>query len=80
MGHYRDGDCYLYSEKLPFVLFRGITFPGALIFPNVLFIQQNIWFGVIGGAVVFALAFFGANVIVVVLGSIGVLSIYSLFF
>jgi hypothetical protein len=33
---------------------------------------------VIGGVVAFALAFFGANVIVVFLGSIGVLSIYSI--
>ena len=54
---------------------------GALIFPAILFIQEgNIWFGVIGAAAAFGIAFTGANVIFVVLGSIAVLAFYSLIF
>lgn len=82
-------------RMLPFVLFRGKELPeflqgilrnvpyatlGALIFPGILFIQEDIWYGVLGAAVAFAIAFLGANVIVVVLGSIAVLSLYSLLF
>ncbi|HSI67130.1 MAG TPA: AzlD domain-containing protein [Planococcus sp. (in: firmicutes)] len=52
---------------------------GALIFPAVLFIQDNIWFGVIGVAAAFGIAFAGANVIFVVLGSIAVLAVFSLY-
>lgn len=79
-------------RMLPFVLFKGKELPpflqgvlknvpyatlGALIFPGILFIQDDIWFGVLGAAAAFAAAFLGANVIVVVLGSIAVLTIYS---
>lgn len=54
---------------------------GALIFPGVLFLQpDNIWFGLIGAAAAFIPAFLGANVIIVVLSAIGVLTIYSSFF
>ncbi|MDF1507366.1 AzlD domain-containing protein [Robertmurraya sp. DFI.2.37] len=82
-------------RMLPFVLFRGKELPeflqgilrnvpyatlGALIFPGIFFIQEDIWYGVLGAAVAFAIAFLGANVIVVVLGSIAVLSLYSLLF
>lgn len=82
-------------RMLPFVLFRGKELPafvqgilknvpyatlGALIFPGILFIQEDIWFGLLGAAVAFGIAFLGANVIVVVLGSIAILSLYSLIF
>ena len=80
---------------LPFVLFKGKALPpfiqgvlrnvpyatlGALIFPGILFIQKDLWYGLIGAAAAFLVALLGANVIIVVLGSIAILSVYSLFF
>ncbi|MDQ0153794.1 AzlD domain-containing protein [Robertmurraya andreesenii] len=82
-------------RMLPFVLFRGKELPeflqgilknvpyatlGALIFPGIFFIQEDIWYGVLGAAAAFLIAYLGANVIVVVLGSIAVLSLYSFIF
>nr|WP_174730668.1 AzlD domain-containing protein [Mesobacillus harenae] len=82
-------------RMLPFVMFKGKELPafwqgvlknvpyatlGALIFPAILFIQEDIWYGIIGAAAAFIAAFLGANVIVVVIGSIAVLSAYSVFF
>lgn len=82
-------------RMLPFVLFRGKELPafwqgvlrnvpyatlGALIFPGILFIQEDIWYGLLGATAAFLAAYLGANVIVVVLGSIAVLSVYSYFF
>jgi branched-subunit amino acid transport protein len=82
-------------RMLPFIMFRGKELPpfiqgilknvpyatlGALIFPAVLYIQEDIWYGIVGAAAAFAAAFLGANVIVVVIGSIAVLSAYSFFF
>ncbi|HAQ07822.1 MAG TPA: branched-chain amino acid transporter [Bacillus bacterium] len=82
-------------RMLPFVMFKGKELPsflqgvlknvpyatlGALIFPAVLFIQEDIWYGIIGAAAAFLAAFMGANVIVVVIGSISVLTVYSYFF
>jgi branched-subunit amino acid transport protein len=80
-------------RMIPFVLFKGKELPpfiqgvlknvpfatlGALIFPAILLIQKSdIWYGVLGAAAAFIAAFLGANVIIVVLGSIAVLSIYS---
>lgn len=79
-------------RMLPFVLFKGVELPsflqgvlknvpsatlGALIFPGVFFINEDIWFGLLGAVVAIVAAYFGANVIVVVLGSIAVLSLYS---
>ena len=80
-------------RMIPFVLFKGKELPpfiqgvlknvpfatlGALIFPAILLIQKNdIWYGVLGAVAAFIAAFLGANVIIVVLGSIAVLSIYS---
>ncbi|MED3572452.1 AzlD domain-containing protein [Cytobacillus praedii] len=79
-------------RMLPFALFKGKELPpflqgvlknvpsatlGALIFPGVLFIQEDIWFGILGAAAAFLVAYLGANVIVVVLGAIAVLSVYS---
>ena len=82
-------------RMLPLVIFRGKELPpffegilknvpfailGALIFPNILMIQHSIWFGITGAAAAFILAALGANVILVVIGSIVVLSLYSVFF
>ena len=81
-------------RMLPFILFtemklspfwegvlKNIPFAtlGALIFPGVLFIQETIWMGLIGGISAIILSLLGANVIFVVVGSIGILSILSLF-
>ncbi|MEH6905400.1 MULTISPECIES: AzlD domain-containing protein [Neobacillus] len=82
-------------RMIPFVLFKGKELPpfiqgvlknvpyatlGALIFPAILFIQKDdIWYGGLGAAAAFVAAFLGANVIVVVLGSIAILSLYSYF-
>ncbi|MFP7295730.1 AzlD domain-containing protein [Neobacillus niacini] len=83
-------------RMLPFVLFKGKELPpfiqgvlknvpyatlGALIFPAILLLQKDdIWYGAAGAAAAFAAAFLGANVIIVVLGSITVLALYSYFF
>ncbi|MCL6570443.1 MAG: AzlD domain-containing protein [Bacillus sp. (in: Bacteria)] len=80
-------------RMLPFVIFKGKELPpfiqgvlknvpyatlGALIFPAIIFIQKDdIWYGLLGGAAAVIAASLGANVIVVVLGSITVLSLYS---
>lgn len=53
---------------------------GALIFPGILFINENIWFGIVGGLTALGVALLGANLIVVVVSSIGVLSVFSYFF
>ncbi|MCM3711168.1 AzlD domain-containing protein [Sporosarcina luteola] len=53
---------------------------GALIFPAIIFVQEgNILFGIIGAATAFLIAFLGGGVMPVVLGTIGVLAIYSFF-
>ncbi|WP_080847419.1 AzlD domain-containing protein [Cytobacillus gottheilii] len=77
---------------LPFILFKGAELPafvqgvlknvpyatlGALIFPGVLFIGEDIWFGLLGACAAFLLAYIGVNVIFVVLGSIACLAVYS---
>lgn len=77
---------------LPFVLFKGKEMPpflqgvlknipyatlGALIFPGILLIQEDMTYGILGAAAAFLIAYLGANVIVVVLGAIAVLSVYS---
>lgn len=50
---------------------------GALIFPGILTINENIWFGIIGGITAFIISYLGANLIVVVLATITVLSLVS---
>lgn len=79
-------------RMLPFVLFKGKELPpfiqgvlknipyatlGALIFPGILLFSDDIVMGIVGAVAAFAFAFLGMNVIVVVLGSIVVLSAYS---
>ncbi|MBO8178059.1 MAG: AzlD domain-containing protein [Bacillus sp. (in: Bacteria)] len=82
-------------RMLPFLLLKNMELPafwqnvlknvpyatlGALILPGVLFIQESIWYGVVGAATAFVLAFIEMNVIVVVLGSIGMLALVSIIF
>ncbi len=51
---------------------------GALIFPAILQFHENIWYGLIGGLTAVVVAYFGANLIVVVLSSIAVLILLSI--
>lgn len=53
---------------------------GALIVPGIFFISDDLIFGTIGAVAATLIAFTGANVIVVVMGSIGTLVLYSMFF
>ncbi|WP_432354652.1 AzlD domain-containing protein [Sporosarcina sp. A2] len=53
---------------------------GALIFPAVFYVQEgNVLFGIIGAATAFLIAILGLGLMPVVLGTIGVLAVYSLF-
>ncbi|KIL45629.1 AzlD domain-containing protein [Jeotgalibacillus soli] len=72
------------KELPPFLqsVLRNIPFAvlGALIFPGILLIQEgNLLFGVVGALAAIILALIGANVMIVVLGSIAVLSLYIFF-
>ncbi|MEK3935406.1 AzlD domain-containing protein [Sporosarcina sp. FSL W7-1349] len=72
------------KELPPFVtgILRNIPYAvlGALIFPAILFVQEgNLLFGIIGAATAFLIAIVGGGVMSVVLGTIGVLAVYSLF-
>ncbi|PLR67394.1 MULTISPECIES: AzlD domain-containing protein [Bacillaceae] len=82
-------------RMIPLVALSGIELPvfvqnvlrnvpyatlGALIVPGVFFIQEDIWFGIIGAIAAFAVAYLGLNVIVVVMGSILTLLGYGLLF
>lgn len=75
---------FLEGRELPPIvsgILRNIPYAvlGALIFPAMLFVQEgNMLFGLIGALAAFTLAFAGANVIIVVMGSIAVLAIYGL--
>lgn len=53
---------------------------GALIFPAVFYVQEgNVLFGIIGAGTAFLIAILGLGLMPVVLGTIGVLAVYSLF-
>lgn len=77
---------FLEGKELPPVVsgvLRNIPFAvlGALIFPAILYVQEgNLLFGIIGAIVAFSLAIIFSNVMVVVLGTIAVLAVYSLIF
>ncbi|WP_404461590.1 AzlD domain-containing protein [Sutcliffiella horikoshii] len=77
---------------IPFIMFQGKELPpfvqavlknvpyatlGALIVPGIFLINEDIMYGVIGATVAFIVAYFGANVILVVVSSIAALSVYS---
>jgi branched-subunit amino acid transport protein len=81
-------------RMLPFVALSGIKLPpflqgvlknvpyatlGALIVPGIFLIHDDILFGLIGAVVAFVVAYLGANVILVVLGAITALTVYSYF-
>ena len=76
---------FLEGKELPPVVsgvLRNIPYAvlGALIFPAILFVQEgNILFGVIGAGRIPNCNFIGGGVMSVVLGTIGVLAVYSLF-
>lgn len=76
---------FLEGKELPPVIsgiLRNIPFAvlGALIFPAVLYIQEgDLLFGFIGAIIAFTLSFLFQNVMVVVLGTVGFLAVYSLF-
>lgn len=77
---------FLEGKELPPVVsgvLRNIPYAvlGALIFPAILYVQEgHLLFGIIGTVVAFSLAFIFENVMVVVLGTIGVLALYSFVF
>ncbi|MDI2589695.1 MULTISPECIES: AzlD domain-containing protein [unclassified Psychrobacillus] len=77
---------FLEGKELPPVVsgvLRNIPYAvlGALIFPAILYVQEgNLLFGLIGTIVAFTLAILFSNLMVIVLGTIGVLAIYSLLF
>ncbi|MDQ0257989.1 branched-subunit amino acid transport protein [Evansella vedderi] len=52
---------------------------GALIFPGVLNVHENIYFGLIGGIIAIILAYFSLPLIVVVAGTIGSLAVLTYF-
>jgi branched-subunit amino acid transport protein len=81
-------------RMLPFVLLDRINLPpflqgvlknvpfatlGALIVPGIFLINEDLWFGILGAVTAFLAAYIGANVIVVVLSAIAVLTVYSYF-
>ncbi|BAQ10242.1 branched-chain amino acid transporter [Bacillus sp. OxB-1] len=76
---------WLDGKELPPIVtgvLRNIPYAvlGALIFPAILFVQEgNLLFGIIGAAAAFLIAIVGGGVMSVVLGTIGVLAVYSLF-
>lgn len=76
---------FLEGKELPPIIsgvLKNIPYAvlGALIFPAILFVQEgHLLFGVIGLAISFTIALLGGSVMLVVLGTIGVLAVYSLF-
>jgi branched-subunit amino acid transport protein len=81
-------------RMLPLVVFNEVKMPpflqgvlknvpyatlGALIVPGIFFINEDIWFGVLGFLSALIAAWLGANVIIVVLTAIAALSVYALF-
>ena len=72
------------SEKIPATaqnVLQNVPFAilGALIFPGILTINDDMMFGIIGAAAAFLAAYLGANLIIVVMLSVGVLSAYAYF-
>lgn len=74
---------FLDANKIPpklQAILRNVPYAalGALIFPGILTVHENIWFGIIGGITAIIVAYLGANLIIVVLSSIVVLSVVSM--
>ena len=53
---------------------------GALIFPGILTVHENLWFGLVGGLIAIALAYKGVPLIGVVGGAIAGLAVATYFF
>lgn len=53
---------------------------GALIFPGILEVHENLWFGLLGGALAILFAYIGLPLIVVVGGAIGGLALLTFLF
>jgi branched-subunit amino acid transport protein len=77
---------FIFMEKIKIPAFvqrilRNVPYAmlGALIFPGILTVSDDAYFGIIGATTAFLLAFIGLDVIIVVLLTIGVLSMYLLF-
>ncbi|MCL7748176.1 AzlD domain-containing protein [Halalkalibacter alkaliphilus] len=73
---------FLDVERIPSwvqAILRNVPYAalGALIFPGILTINENIWYGVIGGITAIIIAYLGANLIIVVLSSIVALMLLS---
>ncbi len=80
-------------RMLPFVLFREIDFPsfvqdvlenlryailGCLIFPGIFLVQEDIYFGLTGGTVALVLAYLDIDIVLVVLGTVGAMTLYTI--
>ncbi|MBU9711484.1 AzlD domain-containing protein [Evansella tamaricis] len=52
---------------------------GALIFPGIISVHENVWFGVVGGVIAVILAYIGTPLIVVVGGAIAALAVMTVF-
>jgi branched-subunit amino acid transport protein len=73
----------LNTEKIPPIIqgvLKNVPYAilGTLIFPGIFTINESLWYGLIGAAAAFLVAFLGANLVVVVMSSIIVLTVYSL--
>ena len=79
-------------RMLPFVIFSDLDFVpftkkvlknlryailGGLIFPGIFMVSEDPLFGVTGGAVAFILAYLGADPVFVVIGTIGLMALYT---
>ncbi|WP_252315897.1 AzlD domain-containing protein [Sinobaca sp. H24] len=77
-------------RMLPFVVLNGKRLPpriegalrnvpfaalGALIFPGILFVQDSLFFGIVGAASAIILSYVNENMVFIVLGSICILSL-----
>ncbi|MFC0557730.1 AzlD domain-containing protein [Halalkalibacter alkalisediminis] len=74
---------FMDSEKIPGwfqAILRNVPYAalGALIFPGILTVHENIWYGIIGGLTAIVVAYLGANLILVVMSSIVILMLISL--
>ena len=75
---------FMDAERIPSwlqAILRNVPYAalGALIFPGILTVHENIWYGIVGGLTAIIVAFLGANLIIVVMSSIGILMLLSLF-
>lgn len=82
-------------RMLPFIMFRGIDFSpftedvlknlrfailGGLIFPGIFLVNEDPYFGIVGGLVAFVLAYIDLDIVFVVIVTIGVMAAYTIWF